>query len=308
MRLTDPALILLCALAWDLLLGEPPAWLHPVVWMGRWVEASERLAPRASPLVVFAYGTAAVAAGLAVVVLGALGVDALLPWLPRAAAILLSAWLLKTTFAFRALIQAARSVQAALAEGNLAEARRRLAWHLVSRDTAALDGGLVAAAAIESVAENFGDGLVAPLLYYALFGLPGALVYRFANTADAMLGYHDARREYLGKFAARLDDGLNVVPARLAAGYLLLGAALAGANAAGGWRVMWRDHGRTASPNAGWPMSAMAGALGVRLEKAGYYELGDGANPSAGTIARSLRVLAASAVVFGIVILAALSR
>jgi adenosylcobinamide-phosphate synthase len=294
----------------DLVIGEPQNALHPVVWMGRWIGWGERHAPKARPVIVFLYGAGVVVLGMALVVLLALGVGAGvqgltaaatgagLQWLPRVAWIVVSAWLLKSTFALRALVMAARSVQAALAAGDLAEARRRLSWHLVSRNTSTLDEGLVAAATVESVAENFGDGVVAPLLAYALFGVPGALAYRFANTADAMLGYHDARREYLGKFAARLDDMLNFVPARLAAGCLLLGAALTGADAAQGWRVMWRDHGRTASPNAGWPMSAMAGALGVTLEKVGHYRLGDGAAPAAETIARSLRVMIVAAVGF----------
>jgi adenosylcobinamide-phosphate synthase len=288
--------VLLAALLLDLALGEPPAWLHPVVWMGRWIGVGERHAPKMRASIVYLYGAAVVLAGLLVVMLLAIGLGALVQALPPVVATLISAWLLKTTFALRALVSAARLVQKALDEGDLAEAQRRLARHLVSRDTARLDAGLVAAATIESVAENFGDGLVAPLLGYALFGLPGALAFRFVNTADSMLGYRDARREYLGKFAARLDDVLNVVPARLAAGLLLAGAVLLRADAANGWRTMWRDHVRTASPNAGWPMSAMAGALGVRLEKVGHYALGEGGAPAADAIARSLRVMCAATV------------
>lgn len=293
--MVDSVLVLAVAIVMDVLLGEPPNAVHPVVWMGRWIGWGERHAPQAGRLAVFSYGAGVVVLGMAVVVMLALGVEAALLGLPRVAGIVVGAWLLKTTFALRALVVAALAVQGALAAGNLAEARRLLAWHLVSRDTAALDEGLVAAATVESVAENFGDGVVAPLLAFALFGVPGALAYRFANTADAMLGYHDARREYLGKFAARLDDGLNFVPARLAAGFLLVGAGLSSADAAQGWRVMRREHGRTASPNAGWPMSAMAGALRVTLEKVGHYRLGDGATPTADTIARGLRVVLAGA-------------
>jgi adenosylcobinamide-phosphate synthase len=293
--MSDGVIILIVAIIFDVVLGEPPNAVHPVVWMGRWIGWGERHTPQAKRLMVFIYGAGVVVLGMAVVVLLALGVEAALLGLPRVAGILVGGWLLKTTFALRGLVVAARAVQGALTTGNVAEARRLLAWHLVSRDTSALDEGLVAAATVESVAENFGDGVVAPLLAFALFGVPGALAYRFANTADAMLGYHDARREYLGKFAARLDDGLNFVPARLAAGLLLVGAGLSGADAAQGWRVMRREHGRTASPNAGWPMSAMAGALRVTLEKVGHYRLGDGATPNADTIAHSLGVMLAGA-------------
>jgi len=225
-------------------------------------------------------------------------VRAALQSLKKIAYLLAGEWLLKRTFAYRALVRGARDVQAALAANDLPEARRRLAWHLVSRDTTHLDAPLVAAATIESVAENFGDGIVAPLFYFALFGLPGALAYRFANTVDAMLGYHDARREYLGKFAARLDDVLNFIPARLPALLLPAAALLVRADAAQGWRVLWRDHARTASPNAGWPMSAMAGVLAVRLEKVGDYILGDGNGAlDAHTIARSLRVMSVASAI-----------
>ncbi|MEP7200175.1 MAG: cobalamin biosynthesis protein, partial [Chloroflexota bacterium] len=300
--LTTHALILISALALDLLFGEPPNRVHPVVWMGRWIAWGEsrlerderRHAPPARLWVAFSAGTGIVLVGAAFVSMVALA-SAALQSVDYLLYILVSAWLLKTTFAVRALAQAARAVQSALRDGNLLEARRLLAWHLVSRDTTTLDERLIVAATIESVAENFGDGIVAPLFYFALFGLPGALVYRFANTADAMLGYRDARREYLGKFAARLDDLINLAPSRLAAILLSFGAAVSGASSAGAWRIAWRDHARTASPNAGWPMSAMAGALDVTLVKVGYYALGDGDGAlDAAAITRSLRVMAAA--------------
>jgi adenosylcobinamide-phosphate synthase len=291
--------VLLVAVALDLLLGDPPNALHPVAWMGGWIRWGERHVPHSGKVVVFLYGTAVVLAGIVCVVLLAAAIQVLLSALPSLVALLASAWLLKTTFALRGLTSAAQSVQSALAAGDLGEARRRLSWHLVSRNTATLGPELVAAATVESVAENFSDGVVAPLLAFALFGLPGALAYRFANTADAMLGYHDARREYFGKFAARLDDVLNLLPARLAAGLLLVGAAFTNEDAPGGWRTLRRDHNHTASPNAGWPMSVMAGALGVTLEKVGHYRLGDGDGALAEhTITRSLRVFAAAALVY----------
>jgi adenosylcobinamide-phosphate synthase len=316
--MNERIIILLGALALDVLLGEPPTALHPVVWMGRYIGWGERHAPRAQPLGIFLYGAELITLGVVIVVGAAVGISVvldLLPrvlglqigtsasglgttfsMLPRVLGLLVGAWLLKTTFAARTLTVAAHGVQRALERGDLPEARRLLSWHLVSRDTSTLDEGLVAAAAVESVAENFSDSLVAPLLFFALFGLPGAMAYRFANTADAMLGYRDAQREYLGKFAARLDDVLNLVPARLSALLLLAGAALSGLDARAGWQVMWRDHARTPSPNAGWPMSAMAGVLGVTLEKVGFYRLGDGAAPDAHAIARGLRVAAAAGV------------
>jgi adenosylcobinamide-phosphate synthase len=115
---------------------------------------------------------------------------------------------------------------------------------------------------------------VAPLLYFALFGVPGALAYRAINTLDAMIGYH-GHFEYLGRAAAKLDDLANLIPARLSALLIIAAAALSGAAAGDAARIALRDHARTESPNAGWPMAAMAGALGVRLEKLGHYRLGE---------------------------------
>jgi len=149
-----------------------------------------------------------------------------------------------------------------------------VSWRLVSRDTATLSATQVSAATIESVAENLSDSVVAPLLYYAVGGLPAAFGYRFANTADAMVGYRDEVYEWLGKAPARLDDLFNLVPARLAAALIVAAAPLTGESAGRAWRIWRRDAGKTASPNAGHPMSAMAGALDVELEKVGHYRLG----------------------------------
>ena len=145
-----------------------------------------------------------------------------------------------------------------------------MSWHLVSRDTAQLDEAQVAAAAIESVAENTSDGIVAPLLAYAVGGLPAALIYRYVNTGDSLLGYRDAEREWLGKIPARTDDLLNLIPSRVTALLFILLRPQA-------WTVWRRDARLTASPNAGQPMSAMAGALNIELEKVAHYRLNAGA-------------------------------
>jgi adenosylcobinamide-phosphate synthase len=206
--------------------------------------------------------------------------------------------LLKTTFSIRGLSRAAAEVRLALAKGDLSEARRLLSWHLVSRDTAGLDSARVAAATIESVAENASDGVVAPWLFYLVGGLPVALAYRFANTADAMLGYRDEEREWLGKIPARLDDLLNWLPARLTAMFLIVAAPLVGGSPARGLKVWWRDAGKTSSPNAGQPMAAAAGVLGIELEKAGFYRLGGGGRlPDEADIERAVRLLYAVAAI-----------
>src|SRR5206468_2954454 len=149
-----------------------------------------------------------------------------------------------------------------------------------------------ASAAVESVAENLTDALVAPVCFYLVFGLAGAAAYRAVNTADAMLGYRDGSLEWFGKLAARLDDVLNFVPARLAALGLVAGAVAAGEDARGALRMLRRDGALTASPNAGRTMAAMAGALGLTLGKRGAYRLGEGRPPTAGDVARAVRVFA----------------
>ena len=294
---------LLLAVALDLVLGEPPNRFHPVAWIGRALSWAARPAHgpwppdggrrrRAWPLVlaggVAVAAVTAVAAGAAAVV--GLAVDSAGP-----AGVLLEAVALKGAFSLRALRAAALSVRDALIAGELAGARRALGLHLVSRATGELDAGHVASGAVESVAENLTDSWVAPVCFYALGGLPAAWAYRAVNTADAMLGYREGRLEYFGKVAARLDDALNWVPARLAALAIVAGAAGTGESAAGAWRALRRDGARTASPNAGRTMAAMAGALGVALDKPGHYRLGAGSLPDARAIDRALKVAAAAA-------------
>jgi adenosylcobinamide-phosphate synthase len=264
-------LVLVGALALDLVAGEPPDALHPVVWMGRLYAALRRRAP-ARPAAAFGYGCAMAAAGPilfggAAFVLG----RALVPW--ELARLVVEIFLLKSALSLRLLGQAAANVARALSSGEVTRARFGLR-SLVSRDTALLDEPHLAAAAVESVAENASDSLIAPLLFFVVGGVPAALAYRACNTLDAMIGYHGTT-EWLGKAAARLDDAANLVPARLTAALLVVASALAGGSPMGALRIWWRDGARTESPNAGRPMAAMAGALGVELEKVGCYRLGD---------------------------------
>jgi adenosylcobinamide-phosphate synthase len=284
---------LLLALLLDLVLGDPPNRYHPVAWMGAAIGMTRRAAPRRHHLLALLYGAALVVGGVMVVSIIGIVMQELRQLLPLPWYWLLEACVLKTTFSYNGLTQAAHQVQAALDAGELERARQLVSWHLVSRDTATLTPSQVAAATVESVAENASDGIIAPLMFYALGGLPAALAYRFINTADAMLGYHDAEREWLGKIPARLDDLVNLVPARLTAGLLLLATWLLGGPLHRALTVWWRDAGQTASPNAGRPMSVMAGALGVELKKVGHYCLGAGhALPAAQDIPAAIRLLA----------------
>jgi adenosylcobinamide-phosphate synthase len=285
--------ILIAAAVVDATLGEPPNGLHPVVWIGSVIRLGTRVAPTEGRVRQFL-------AGLVL----AFGVPAAFAfatsWILRAlvavpvASFVVGAMILKSTFSIRALGRAAGTVRDALANGDLSSARHELR-SLCSRDASLLDEPLIAAATIESVAENASDSFVAPLFYYAFFGVPGAVAYRAVNTLDAMIGYH-GRFEYLGKASARLDDALNFVPARLTAGLLLVAGALLGKDSREGWRSLGRDGARTESPNSGRPMAAMAGLLRVALEKPGHYVLGVAHEPVVrATIDEAWRIVRLSA-------------
>lgn len=266
------AAALALALAIDLLFGELPARLHPVVWMGALIRRAERALPmRGARRQLLCGGLLAVLVPLACAALAVGGLELLRAW--PWAGLALEVLTLTAMFAARALGDAARGVRQALDTGQLGAARRAL-MSLCSRDPALLGEPELVGASIESVAENASDSFVAPVFYYLLFGLWGAVFYRAVNTLDAMVGYH-GRYEYLGKASARLDDALNFLPARLTAALLLLAGALTRHDVRRGLATWRRDGATTESPNAGHPMATMAGLLGVRLEKAGHYQLGD---------------------------------
>ena len=264
------------ALFIDHLFGEPPVRWHPVVWMGHalgW--AGKRVAPLAAEAPVgrdgraFWHGTLHWLVLSAGVVLTATGLQWALYQLPVWLAAVGLGLCLKPLLAWRMLRTEVLAVEAALGQ-SLAAGRERLGW-LVSRDVVSLSEAQVRESAIESLAENLSDSVVAPLFWFVLAGLPGAALYRFANTADAMWGYRTVRGgrqwEWAGKWAARADDVLNWLPARLTGCVLALWA--------GGrvLRALPAQAGLTPSPNSGWPMAAMALALGVRLGKPGVYTL-----------------------------------
>ena len=266
-----PALLCLAALVallLDAVFGEPP-WLyrrlpHPVAWLGARIEAADARWNRDDddPSSRFRRGLALTAvvslAALAVgLVLGLIFWTIPFGWLLEAA-------LATSLLAGRELHDRVAAVARGLAR-SLPEGRAEVA-HIVGRDPDALDEGGVARAALESLAENFSDGLAAPLFWYLLLGLPGLLAYKAINTLDSMLGHRTPRHEAFGKAAARLDDAVNFIPARLAGGLLVLAAlVLPGASAGRAGRTMWRDAPKHRSPNAGWQEAALAGALDFAL-------------------------------------------
>jgi adenosylcobinamide-phosphate synthase len=274
----------LLAMLLDQFLGEPPVRLHPVVWIGQYLRCVGEGLPGLRPFLAFLSGAllwvfgAALCVGFAWLLEHSLSGRS--PWL-----VVPLALLLKPLFAFRLLREEVRGVETALGKG-LPEGRLRLA-RIVSRKTELLSAAEVRESALESLSENLNDSLVAPLFWYLLLGLPGVALHRFANTADAMWGYRGAW-EWAGKWSAVADDVLGWVPARITA-VLLLFAAMA---PWGAWRRLRTEAGRTPSPNSGWPMSALALALGVRLGKPGVYVLNaDAPEPTERGLEAALRLV-----------------
>jgi len=285
------AIVPVLALAIDRAIGEPPTAVHPVVWIGRLLDvAARRRRDDHAASRQIAGGAAWLALTCALVVAVAQAVRAGAHRLPPTAATIIEAAVLSTLLSERMLVDEVRATDAALARRDLPTARLRLAG-LVSRDVTALDATAVREAAIESAAENLSDSVVAPLWWYGVGGLPAAALYRTVNTADAMWGYRWPPWRWWGVAAARLDDALNWVPARLTA--LALAPRV-------GLRRLAVEAGATASPNAGWPMAAMALRHDLRLSKPDAYVL----HP-AGRAARSSDVAAATADVRRVAVTAA---
>jgi adenosylcobinamide-phosphate synthase len=286
----------------DVAFGEPPNAIHPVVWMGRLVTALERRRPRCRPRAELAYGALIVAVTAGVCAAAGLALVVALARIPWWLALPMGAVALKVTFSLRGLVAAGRHVQRAL--DSDADAAREGLRALVSRDRD-LSPPQIVSATIESLAENLTDSVVAPLLAFAVFGLPGALVYRALNTMDAMIGYH-GELEYVGKVAARADDVANFIPARLT-GVLLAALAATRGRGAAAWTALRRQHGLSTSPNKLWTIAPMAGALGVRLEKPGVYAVGPDTRPLRAAVIGEAAVLVWAAGAIAIVAAAGLA-
>ncbi|GAC1347461.1 MAG: adenosylcobinamide-phosphate synthase CbiB [Acetobacteraceae bacterium] len=271
-------LILAGALALEAVAGYPDpvfrAMSHPVVWAGALIGALDRGLNR--PTWTPAVRRCAGAAALLLLLLASAGPAALLQalLLPYSAGLAVLVLAAATLPAQRSLWSHVRAVGDALDGGGVAAGRAAVA-HIVGRDPATLDAAGVVRAAIESLAENFSDGVVAPAVWGALLGLPGMAAYKAVNTADSMIGHRSARHAAFGWAAARFDDVVNLPASRLAALFLIAAAAMTpGADPSGAVRAVRRDARHHRSPNAGWPEAAMAGALGLRLAGPRTYAYG----------------------------------
>jgi adenosylcobinamide-phosphate synthase len=264
------------ALLIDWFVGEPPLRVHPVVWFGNYLKLAERLRGRTLPLF---WGGLTFFLGVGIVLGIVGGLSYMIGHFPLPIRIFLTGILLKPAFAFRMLVREVTEIELALQQ-DLAQGRKRLAY-IVSRDTTVLSPIEVRESVLESVSENLSDSVVAPLFWFLVAGLPGAYVYRFVNTADAMWGYRDEKYERWGKIAARTDDVLNWIPARITGLWLLwfpnsLPNRPLAPNPGGTIQQLRAESCKTPSPNSGWSMAAFAIRLGVHLGKPGVYVL----NPS----------------------------
>jgi len=299
----DSALIFILAFLIDIAFGEYPDRFHPTIGIGKIIEYLKRKAKNPNPKMEKTKG---VLMALLIMIVVALPVFALLFWLRtlpfgESIYIIVGAILFKATFAITGMGQYTRPIAEALKKKDLAGARQWLPY-IVRRDPNTLNERQIISAAVESIAESTTDGITAPFFFFALFGVPGAFVYRVINTLDSMVGYKNAEYKNIGWFSANLDTIANYIPARATAFLMVIAAFLSNEDWRESYRILQRDKHKTASPNAGYTISAMAGALNIQLEKQGYYTLGDDHGISAEHIPRSLRVMTLTAALFGLIV------
>jgi adenosylcobinamide-phosphate synthase len=267
-----PGWQLVVAFLADLAFGDPPCMPHPVRLFGFFISQGERLARKIahSNRALFWAGAALTIALTCAISTGAWLVLKLLYHPSPAAAIIVALYLAYSTLSVRGLADAGTAVVTHLQHKDLAGARASLAM-IVGRDTDTLDEPEILRAVTETIAENCCDGVVAPLFYLSLGGVPAALAYKAVNTLDSMIGHKNNRYFFFGKFAARLDDVANFIPARLTALLIAAAAFCLRLGALGALRAAWRDARFQPSPNSGYPEAAFAGALGIRLGGLNFY-------------------------------------
>jgi adenosylcobinamide-phosphate synthase len=300
--LFESSAILLLALLIDAVFGEVPDRFHPTVWMGsviaylkpRMRNGNSRIEKANSVLLCVG-----VSALFAVPVFLIVFFTRL--WLGPIAYVVVSAVLLKFTFALKCMRYYTLPIAEALEQGNLDGAKGWLHF-VVRRNPVSLDERHVVSAAVESIAESTTDGVTSALFFFGLFGVAGAFVFRVVNTLDSMVGYRDAANVNIGWFSAKLDTALNYVPARLTGSLMVFASMLLGERWRDSWRIMLRDRRNMVSLNAGWAIGAMAGALGVQLEKIGVYKLGDEGELTSAHIRKALRIMALTVILFSITI------
>jgi adenosylcobinamide-phosphate synthase len=301
---TDSVLIFTLAFLIDVVFGEIPDNAHPTVWMGKVIAGVKPKTKNANPTVEKLNGVLLCLGVIAIFVIpvffGLWGIRQIpvIGWLLY---IVVSAFLLKTTFALKCMQHYTMPIEKALKNNDLDGARKWLCY-IVRRDPKTLDQRHIISAAVESIAESTTDGVTSPFFFFALFGVPGAFAFRVINTLDSMVGYKDKENINIGWFSAKMDTITNYIPTRLTALFIVISAMLLRNKWHNSWRILQRDKNKTASPNAGWTISAMAGALNTQLEKKDHYALGDGEAIAPEDITRALRIMGLTAVLFGVIV------
>ena len=278
--LVESLLIIGFALLLDFKLGDPKNKYHPTAWIGSFLAKVTPITKNENPTIEKFGGICIViiTSGLVILLLFTLNVGISLITIDHTSLIIsvvIGGLLLKSTIAIRGMEKHAKSVLESLDEKNLDMARNNLSM-IVKRNTGNLGENHILSGVLESVSENTVDGITGPLFYYALFGLYGAFVYRVINTADSMIGYKTDIFKNVGWFAATCDSVLNYIPSRLTGLVMVISAALLQKNWKESYKTMIRDGNKTESPNAGYPMAALAGALETTFEKINHYKLGNG--------------------------------
>ncbi len=272
--------VLLFALVIDFVFGDPKNKFHPTAWIGSLISKLVPLAKSNSDYAEKLDGMLLVLSvssivGFSIIMLD-LGINLItIDYVQLLISIIVGSLILKTTIAIKSMENHAKRVMLALEQDNLDSARNHLSM-IVKRNTKNLDKTHVYSGVIESISENTVDGITAPLFYYGLFGIVGALVYRVVNTIDSMIGYKNNIFRNIGWFGANCDNVLNYLPSRITALVMILSAVILGHNWRNSYQIMIRDGKKTQSPNAGYPMAAIAGALETKFEKINHYSLGDG--------------------------------
>ena len=272
--------IIFFALTIDFTLGDPKNKFHPTAWLGSLIakitpslKNSSNTLEKLGGIILIMISSAIVAS---LIILLDVGINMITTdYLSIIISIIVGGILLKTTIAIKGMEKHALAVVNSLENNNIESARNNLSM-IVKRNTKDLDKNHVFSGVVESISENTVDGITGPLFYFGLFGLPGAFVYRVINTADSMIGYKTNIFKNIGWFAANCDTILNYIPSRLTGFVMIFSAMILGYDWKRSYKIMIRDGGKTQSPNAGYPMAAIAGALGTRFEKIDHYFLGDG--------------------------------
>jgi len=299
----DSMLILLLALILDLLFGELPEKIHPTVWMGKTIEFLKPRFKGSNPKIEKIKG---IMLGLTVIIVFALTVYITLillrKYLMLIVYIIFASVLLKTTLSINCMDKLSRPIGKAIKEGKIENAKNMLR-RIVRRDPTKFNNQKIISATVECVAESTVDGITSPLFYYSILGVPLAIAYRAINTLDSMVGYKDKEHVNIGWFSARMDSLANYIPARITSILMVVSAWLLHEDWRRSWEILKRDKNKTESPNAGWTMSAMAGAFDAQLEKPGFYILGDSINPlNPDHIPRAIRIMKLTTFLFVMII------